>query len=170
MRNFVSAMILSMIMTLFSVAVIFLLQAPLLTFVYYGFFTDNSLVLGNIIGKISNTDGLTITILALQILFSVIFIVMMFIFIKKVIFVFLKNEKLVRPYYIIFFFCMTILPVLIIYLSVLLKVNLWILSVVIEFLFNILTTVLIIFAKKILPETTNTEYRKYLFSQGNENE
>ena len=170
MRNFVSSMILSMIMTLFSVAVIFLLQAPLLTFVYYGFFTDNSLVLGNIIGKISNTDGLTITILALQILFSVIFIVMMFIFIKKVIFVFLKNEKLVRPYYLVFFFCMTILPVLIIYLSVLLKVNFWILSVVIEFLFNVLTTILIIFAKKILPETTNTEYRKYLFSQGNENE
>ena len=170
MRNFVSSMILSMIMTLFSVAVIFLLQAPLLTFVYYGFFTDNSLVLGNIIGKISNSDGLTITILALQILFSVIFIVMMFIFIKKVIFVFLKNEKLVRPYYLVFFFCMTILPVLIIYLSVLLKVNFWILSVVIEFLFNVLTTILIIFAKKILPETTNTEYRKYLFSQGNENE
>ena len=170
MRNFVSSIILSMIMTLFSVAVIFLLQAPLLTFVYYGFFTDNSLVLGNIIGKISNSDGLTITILALQILFSVIFIVMMFIFIKKVIFVFLKNEKLVRQYYFVFFFCMTILPVLIIYLSVLLKVNFWILSVVIEFLFNVLTTILIIFAKKILSETTNTEYRKYLFSQGNENE
>lgn len=170
MRNFVSSIILSMIMTLFSVAVIFLLQAPLLTFVYYGFFTDNSLVLGNIIGKISNSDGLTITILALQILFSVIFIVMMFSFIKKVIFVFLKNEKLVRPYYFVFFFCMTILPVLIIYLSVLLKVNFWILSVVIEFLFNVLTTILIIFAKKILPETTNTEYRKYLFSKGNENE
>ena len=64
MRKFVTSMILSLIMSLLSVAVIFLLQAPLITFVYYGFISasNNAVFTANIINKVVDTDTTTIVI------------------------------------------------------------------------------------------------------------
>ena len=170
MRNFVSAMIYSLVMTLLSVAVIFLLQAPLLSFVYYGFFSDNAVAVPNILDKVVNKDTITIVILTTQIVLSLGFVFCLFLFISKVINVFLKSEKLVRPYYMIFFFCTSVLPVFLIFAAIFLKIRLTILTIAIYFLFNAMLTVLLIFTRKILPETTETKYRKYLYTTGAENE
>lgn len=170
MRKFVSSMILSLILTLLSVAVIFLLQAPLLTFVYYGFFSDNNVSIANILGKVANKDSLTIVILIGQIVLTLIFIFCLFRFITKVIDVFLKNERLIRPYYVVFFFCTSIVPVVFIFLSIVCKVELSVFTIAFDFLFNVMLTVLLIFVNKIFPETTGKEYRKYLFSEGAKNE
>ena len=166
MRKFVSAMIYSLVMTLLSVAVILLLQAPLLSFVYYGFFSDNTVSVANILNKVVNKDALTIVILGVQIVLSLVFVFCLFFFISKIITVFLKNEKLVRPYYVIFFFCTSVIPVFFIFVSIFLKVKLTILTIAIDFLFNAVLTVLLIFTRKILPETTDTEHRKYLYTTG----
>lgn len=172
MKKFVFSVIYSLILTLLSVAEVFLLQAPLLSFIYYGFFssTNSAFFVTNIINKIVNADSITIVIMAVQTILTLIFAFLLFFFIKKVINVFLKNEKLVRPYYVTFFFMTLIVPIILIFLSIFFKVKLAILTFVIEGIFTILNTVLIIFARKILPETTNQEYRKYLFEQGYSNE
>ena len=105
MKKFVSSVIYSLIMTLVSVTVIFLLQAPLVSFVYYGFFADDSNTFNiNVINKIANTDTITLTIMILQIILTLGFVFAMYIFISKVIHLFLKNEKLIGPYYLIFIF------------------------------------------------------------------
>ena len=166
MRKFVSAMIYSLVMTLLSVAVILLLQAPLLSFVYYGFFSDNTVSVANILNKVVNKDALTIVILGVQIVLSLVFVFCLFFFISKIITVFLKNEKLVRLYYVIFFFCTSVIPIFFIFVSIFLKVKLTILTIEIDFLFNAVLTVLLIFTRKILPETTDTEHRKYLYTTG----
>ena len=168
MRKFVTSMIFSLIMNLLSVAVIFLLQAPLLTFVYYGFFLESNSAIfsANIINKIVNIDSFTLFLMIVQIVLTLSFIFSLFFFIAKVINVFLKDEKLIKPYYIIFFVLTLIIPVLLILLSVFLKVKLVILTIIVEFVFFTLNTVLIIFSRKLFPETTNTEYRKYLFTNG----
>lgn len=172
MKKFVFSVIYSLILTLLSVAEVFLLQAPLLSFIYYGFFssTNSAFFVTNIINKIVNADSITIVIMAVQTILTLIFAFLLFFFIKKVINVFLKNEKLVRPYYVTFFFMTLIVPIILIFLSIFFKVKLAILTFVIEGIFTILNTVLIIFARKILPETTNQEYRKYPFEQGYSNE
>ena len=64
----------------------------------------------------------------------------------------------------------SIVPVLIIFLSVLLKVKLSILTFIIEGIFMVLNIVLITFSKKILPDTTDFAYRKYLFTEGSVDE
>lgn len=168
MRKFVTSMIYSLIMSLLSIAVIFLLQAPLLTFVYYGFVSasNNAVFTANIINKIIDTDTTTVVIMVGQIILTVAFIFTLFIFISKIIHIFLKEEKLIKPYYIIFFFFTTILPAILIFLSIFLKVKLTILTIIIEVAFFVLNTVLIILSKKIFPETTSMEYRKYLFKNG----
>lgn len=168
MRNFVTSMIFSLIMSLLSVAVIFLLQAPLMTFVYYGFVSapNSAVFTANIINKIVDTDTTTIIIMIGLIILTLSFIFPLFIFITKVVHIFLKDEKLIKPYYIIFFFFTTVLPVIIIFLAIFLKAKLAILTLIIELVFFALNTVLIILSKKIFPETTNTEYRKHLFTNG----
>ena len=166
MRKFVSSMIFSLIMSLLSVAVIFLLQAPLMTFVYYGFVSapNSAVFTANIINKIVDTDTTTIIVMVGLIILTLSFI--LFIFITKVIHIFLKDENLIKPYYIIFFFLTTVLPVIVIFLAIFLKAKLAILTLIIELVFFALNTVLIILSKKLFPETTNTEYRKHLFTNG----
>ena len=168
MRKFVSSMIFSLIMSLLSVAVIFLLQAPLMTFVYYGFVSapNSAVFTANIINKIVDTDTTTIIVMVGLIILTLFFIVSLFIFITKVILIFLKDEKLIKPYYIIFFVFTTVLPVIVIFLAIILKARLAILTLIIELVFFALNTVLIILSKKIFPETTDTEYRKHLFTNG----
>ena len=172
MKNFVSSIIYSLVMTFLSVAFIFLLQAPLISFIYYGFLSDvNVVVFGtNVINKVANTDAITIVVTVVQVILTLGFIISMFCFVKSIIFLFLKNEKLIRPYYYVFFFMTSIVPVLIIFLSVLLKVKLSILTFIIEGIFMVLNIVLITFSKKILPDTTDFEYRKYLFTEGSVDE
>lgn len=168
MRKFVSSMIFSLIMSLLSVAVIFLLQAPLMTFVYYGFVSapNSAVFTANIINKIVDTDTTTIIVMVGLIILILSFIFSLFIFITKVIHIFLKDENLIKPYYIIFFFLTTVLPVIVIFLAIFLKAKLAILTLIIELVFFALNTVLIILSKKLFPETTNTEYRKHLFTNG----
>lgn len=168
MRKFVSSMILSMIMTLSSLCVIFFLQAPLISFVYYGFFSESNVqkISSNIINKMCNRDSITIIILLTQIILTYFFVFALFSFITKVIHIFLRNEKLIRPYYIFFFFMTLILPVILIFLSIFLKMKLSILTIIFVIIFTGLNTVLILMARKILPETVDTEYRKYLFTEG----
>lgn len=172
MKKFVSSLIYSLIMTLISLAVIYLLQAPLISFVYYGFFSGSNAIsfYNNILGKIPSTDTITIIIRIIQIILTIGFILVMFEFISKVINIFLKNEKLVKPYYIIFFFMTSVIPVILIFLSIFLKVKLTILTLVIEGVFTVLNIVLITFSRKILPDTTDFEYRKYLFKKGSEDD
>ena len=172
MKKFVSSLIYSLIMTLISLAVIYLLQAPLISFVYYGFFSGSNAIsfYNNILGKIPSTDTITIIIMIIQIILTIRFILVMFEFISKVINIFLKNEKLVKPYYIIFFFMTSVIPVILIFLSIFLKVKLTILTLVIEGVFTVLNIVLITFSRKILPDTTDFEYRKYLFKEGSEDD
>ena len=172
MKKFVSSLIYSLIMTLISLAVIYLLQAPLISFVYYGFFSGSNAIsfYNNILGKIPSTDTITIIIMIIQIILTIGFILVMFEFISKVINIFLKNEKLVKPYYIIFFFMTSVIPVILIFLSIFLKVKLTILTLVIEGVFTVLNIVLITFSRKILPDTTDFEYRKYLFTEGSEDD
>lgn len=159
-------------MTLISLAVIYLLQAPLISFVYYGFFSGSNAIsfYNNILGKIPSTDTITIIIMIIQIILTIGFILVMFEFISKVINIFLKNEKLAKPYYIIFFFMTSVIPVILIFLSIFLKVKLTILTLVIEGVFTVLNIVLITFSRKILPDTTDFEYRKYLFKEGSEDD
>ena len=160
-------------MTLISLAVIYLLQAPLISFVYYGFFSGSNAIsfYNNILGKIPSTDTITIIIMIIQIILTIGFILVMFEFISKVINIFLKNEKLVKPYYIIFFFMTSVIPVILIFLSIFMKVKLTILlTLVIEGVFTVLNIVLITFSRKILPDTTDFEYRKYLFKEGSEDD
>ena len=168
MRKFVSSMIFSLIMSLLSVVVIFLLQAPLMTFVYYGFVSapNSAVFTANIINKIVDTDTTTIIVMVGLIILTLSFIFSLFIFITKVIHIFLKDENLIKPYYIIFFFLTTVLPVIVIFLAIFLKAKLAILTLIIELVFFALNTVLIILSKKLFPETTNTEYRKHLFTNG----
>lgn len=172
MKKFVSSLIYSLIMTLLSLAVIYLLQAPLISFVYYGFFSGSNAIsfYNNILGKVPSTDTITIVIMIIQIILTIGFILVMFEFIRKVINIFLKNEKLVKPYYIIFFFMTSVIPVILIFLSIFLKVKLTILTLVIEGVFTVLNIVLITFSRKILPDTTDFEYRKYLFKEGSEDD
>ena len=172
MKDFVSSIIYSLAMTFLSVAFIFLLQAPLVSFIYYGFLSDVYVVVfgTNVINKVANTDAITIVVTVVQVILTLGFIISMFYFVKSIIFLFLKNEKLIRPYYYVFFFMTSIVPVLIIFLSVLLKVKLSILTFIIEGIFMVLNIVLIIFSKKILPDTTDFEYRKYLFTEGSVDE
>ena len=47
MKKFVSSVVYCLIMALLSVAVMFLLQAPLISFVYYGFFSESNSMLFN---------------------------------------------------------------------------------------------------------------------------
>ena len=172
MKKFVSSLIYSLIMTLISLAVIYLLQAPLISFVYYGFFSGSNAIsfYNNILGKIPSTDTITIIIMIIQIILTIGFILVMFEFISKVINIFLKNEKLVKPYYITFFFMTSVIPVILIFLSIFLKVKLTIPTLVIEGVFTVLNIVLITFSRKILPDTTDFEYRKYLFKEGSEDD
>ncbi len=165
MERFVSSIIYSLILTLLSLAVIFFLQAPLISFVYYGFFADIDMIsfINNIIEKNPNKEPITIVAIIMQVALTIGFAAALFVFIKNVIHVFLKNEKLIRPYYVVFFFMTTVVPVIIIFLSIFLKVKLIFLLVLVEGVFTILNIVLIIFSKKILPDTTDSEHRKYLF-------
>lgn len=172
MKKFVSSLIYSLIMTLISLAVIYLLQAPLLSFVYYGFFSGSNAIsfYNNLLGKVPSTDTITIVIMIIQIVLTIGFIIAMFVFIRKVINIFLKDEKLVKPYYIIFFFMTSVIPIILIFLSIFLKVKLTIPTLVIEGVFTVLNIVLITFSRKILPDTTDFEYRKYLFKEGSEDD
>jgi len=169
MRKFISAMIFSMIMVALSVAITFLLQAPFLTFVYYGFFSESNTAIfaANIINRIVKLDEITAAVMAVQVALTVSFALVLFFFIRKIVFLFLKDEKLVRGYYWSFFVATLLVPVLLIFFSIFLKGKIWIvLSLVIELAFFLLNTILLIFTKKILPETTDAEYRKYLFENG----
>lgn len=172
MKKFVSSVIYSLIMTFLSVAVIFLLQAPLISFVYYGFLAGNNSITfnTNIINKVANTDTITIVVMIVQIILTLGFIMTMFTFISKIINIYLKNENLIRPYYIVFFFMTSVIPVILIFLSIFLKVRLAIMTLVVEGVFTILNIVIVIFTRKILPDTTNYEYRKYLFTEGSEDD
>ena len=82
MRKFVSSMIFSLIMSLLSVAVIFLLQAPLMTFVYYGFVSapNSAVFTANIINKIVDTDTTTIIVMVGLIILTLSFIFSLFIY------------------------------------------------------------------------------------------
>ena len=60
----------------------------------------------------------------------------------------------------------TVIPVILIFLSIFLKVKLLIMTLVVEGVFTVLNIVIIVFSRKILPDTTDYEYRKYLFTEG----
>lgn len=171
MRNFVTCVIYSLIITLLSVAMIFLLQAPLATIVYYGLFAnDNPLVfIQNIINKTPNADSITIVMVTVQIALSLAFVSVLFAFFRKIIRIFLKDEKLISPYYIVFFFMTLVVPIVFVFVSVLFRIRLFILIFVITGVFTVLNIVLTIFSKKIFPETTDYENRKYLFDGSSEN-
>lgn len=171
MKNFVTCVIYSLIITLLSVAMIFLLQAPLTTIVYYGLFAnDNPLVsIQNIINKTPNADSITIVMVTVQIALSLAFVSVLFAFFRKIIRIFLKDEKLIRPYYMIFFFMTLVVPIVFVFVSVLFRIRLFILIFVITGVFTVLNIVLTIFSKKIFPETTDYENRKYLFDGSSEN-
>lgn len=79
MRKFVRSVLYSLFMTLISVAVIFLLQAPLVSFVYYGFLanTNNITFNTNVINKVANTDTITIIVMIVQFILTLGFIFMM---------------------------------------------------------------------------------------------
>ncbi len=172
MRKFVRSVLYSLFITLISVAVIFLLQAPLVSFVYYGFLanTNNITFNTNVINKVANTDTITIIVMIVQLILTLGFISMMYIFVSKIIHIFLKNEQLIRPYYLFFFFMTSVVPVILIFLSIFLKVRLTIMTLVVEGVFTLLNIIIIIFSKKVLPDTTDYEYRKYLFTEGSEDE
>lgn len=159
-------------MTLISVAVIFLLQAPLVSFVYYGFLanTNNITFNTNVINKVANTDTITIIVMIVQFILTLGFIFMMYNFVSKIIHIFLKNEQLIRPYYLFFFFMTLVVPVILIFLSIFLEVRLMIMTLVVEGVFTLLNIIIIILSKKVLPDTTDYEYRKYLFTEGSEDE
>ena len=171
MRNFVASVIYSLILVLLSVSVIFLLQAPLASLVYYGFFSgSNPLVfVQNVINGTPDTDIITIMLMTVQIVLSLGFVSVLFLFISRTIRVFLRNEKLIRPYYMIFFFMTSVVPVVIVFLSVIFKIRLFVLFFIIAGVFTALNAVLIIFSRKIFPETTGHEFRKYLFTEGENN-
>ena len=169
MRKFVLSMIFSMLIALISVLDVFLLQAPLLTFVYYGFFSESNTIIfaANIIGKIIKLDVITMAIMIFQVFMTLAFVIVLFLFIKKIVFLFLKDEKLVRVYYWGFFIATLLIPVVLIFLSIFLKGKIWMITfLIIEILSVVLNVVLLIFTNKILPETTDTEHRKYLFTNG----
>lgn len=167
MRKFVSSVIYSLIMTLLSVVVIFLLQAPLVSFVYYGSFSDNSIAFNtNVINKVANTDAITIIIMIIQLILTLGFVFAMYSFISKMLNIFLKNENLIRPYYFVFFFMTLVMPVFLIFLSIFLRIKLVIVTLIVEVVFTVLNIMLIVLSKKIFPETTYTEYRKHLFTNG----
>ena len=63
-----------------------------------------------------------------------------------------------------------ILPVILITASILFKVKLFALTLVVQAIFIVLNIVLIIFSRKILPDTTDFEYRKYLYTEGYSND
>lgn len=171
MRNFVTCVIYSLIITLLSVAMIFLLQAPLTTIVYYGLFAnDNPLVfIQNIINKTPSADSITIVMVTVQIALSLAFVSVLFAFFRKIIRIFLKDEKLISPYYITFFFMTLVVPIVFVFVSVLFRIRLFILIFVITGVFTVLNIVLTIFSRKIFPETTDYENRKYLFDGSSEN-
>lgn len=168
MRNFVASVIYSLILVLLSVAVIFLLQASLASLVHYGFFSgSNPLVfVQNVINGTPDADIITIILMTVQIVLSLGFVSVLFLFISRTIRVFLRNEKLIRPYYMIFFFMTSVVPVVIVFLSVIFKIRLFVLFFIIAGVFTTLNAVLIIFSRKIFPETTGHEFRKYLFTEG----
>lgn len=172
MKKFVSAVIYSLILTLISVTVIFLLQAPLVSFVYYGFLSKtNSITFNtNVINKVADKETITIIVMIIQIILTFAFVFSAYIFISKIINIFLKDEEYIRPYYLWFFFFTLIIPIILIFFSIFLKIKLFILGLVVEGIFSALTVLLIIFRKKILPDTTNYEYRKYLFTEGTQDE
>lgn len=172
MRKFVRSVLYSLFMTLISVAVIFLLQAPLVSFVYYGFLanTNNITFNTNVINKVANTDTITIIVMIVQFILTLGFIFMMYNFVSKIIHIFLKNEQLIRPYYLFFFFMTLVVPVILIFLSIFLEVRLMIMTLVVEGVFTLLNIIIIILSKKVLPDTTDYEYRKYLFTEGSEDE
>lgn len=172
MRKFINSIIFSLILTFISVAVVFLLQAPLFSFVCYGFFSNanHGSFLANLINAMIDTDTTTILILVIQVILTLLFVFITFLFIRKVICLFLNKEKLIRVYYWGFFVITLILPVFLIYLSIFLKVKLSIIILVVASVGFILNTVLLFFTNKILPETTDDEYRKYLFLEGNRDE
>lgn len=172
MKKFVGTLIYGLIMALISLAVIYFLQAPLISFVYYGFYSSSNEIsfYNNIIGKRPSTDIITIVIMIIQTVLTIGFILVVFCFISKVINIFLKNEKLVKPYYVTFFFMILVIPIFLIFLSIFLKVKLTVLTLVIEGVFIVLNAILITFSQKILPDTTDYEYRKYLFKEGPEDE
>lgn len=171
MRNFVTCVIYSLIITLLSVAMIFLLQAPLTTIVYYGLFAnDNPLVfIQNIINKTPSADSITIVMVTVQIALLLAFVSVLFAFFRKIIRIFLKDEKLISPYYITFFFMTLVVPIVFVFVSVLFRIRLFILIFVITGVFTVLNIVLTIFSRKIFPETTDYENRKYLFDGSSEN-
>lgn len=171
MRKFISSMILSMFISFFSVLVVFFIQAPLLSLVYYGFFSENSTIVNsNIINKVVSKDTVNIFIMIFQIILTLGFSFIMFEFINRIINIFLKDENLIRPYYSTFFFFITLIPNIIIYFSIFIKVKLAIFTLVISVFFYLMLIMIIIASKKILPDTTNIEYRKNLFTKGQPNE
>ncbi|MBQ5383370.1 MAG: hypothetical protein IIU46_02835 [Treponema sp.] len=165
MRKFVSSFIFSLILTLISVASVFLLQAPLMTFVYYGFLSNPNEL------SISPTKNPgDIAILIVQIALTLAFIFSLFIFLRKIIHIFLKNEKVIRKYYSTFIFLTLVVPIALILISIFARINLFVLTVLIEAILLVITTALISFTVKILPETTNHSHRKYLFTEGSKDE
>ncbi len=171
MRNFVTFVIYCLIATFLSIAVIFLLQAPLTTLVYYGLFANDNLLvfIQNVIAKTPNADTITVVIMVFQITLSLAFTSILFVFFKKVIHIFLKDEKLIRPYYVVFFFMTLVVPIIFVFVSVLFKIRLFVLLLTTTGVFIVLNIVLTIFNKKIFPETTDYENRKYLFDRSSEN-
>lgn len=63
-----------------------------------------------------------------------------------------------------------VVPVILIFLSIFLEVRLMIMTLVVEGVFTLLNIIIIILSKKVLPDTTDYEYRKYLFTEGSEDE
>jgi len=192
MRKFVKSVILSLMVCFASICSVFLLQAPLLTLAYYGYASPDNLeynkvtttlnmdgtsetslkghVIGNTIDNLiakNGSEALYPMIISIaQIVLTLLFITVLFIFMVRVVKVFLKTEKLIRPYYNVFYFMVSILPVFVILASIYFRVDLYKMVIVMEIVFFVLSIALTIFSTKVLPQTEDIAYRKSLYKGG----
>lgn len=165
MRKFVSSVIFGMITSLLCVLNMFFVQAPLLNLVYYGILRGGvQKTSENLVNLAPSADFFSVLVILIQILFVLAFAVVFFIFIKKVISIFLKDDVLVVPYYSSFFFCVLILPVVLTSVSVVFNLRLALISVIVLGIANVLLIVISVLTAKILPQTEKNENRKYLYS------
>lgn len=165
-KGFVSSLILFLIIAILSITMTVLLLAPLLSLSMYGFFTqDLDVFISNILTKNSVLETPELVIIIVQSVLSFAFVIVTAIFFKKILNLYLKNENYVKTIYRVFFACILILPTILLLISIFCKVRLTILSCVVAGVFSLLFTAWIIISKKILPNTTDAENRKYLFTE-----
>lgn len=175
MKSFVQSVILMLVVSLLSVTFLFCIEASLLSLVYCGFFKSSSLVavtgflssLG-LRSPLQNTGPTALAVIAvlLQIVLTLAFFILLFAFFMSVLKILLKNEREVRQYYGVIFFIVLFLPLLLVLISVFCNIRLSLFTALIEVLLSALCVLLTIVWQKILPDTTDMRYRKFLYAKG----